>query len=270
MALTVALLTFGVVGVWWFSASSTTSPTPVASSEATSAQPAASGPQIGPAVVDTDGRPLPPPAADGARGLYSALETNDMTAVRALYAPDDTAASWSTLRARLAPDVARAGLLEALRRPPQPRPEVDFLYSAGDYGVGLTDSGRVAFIGTGQQAATTTATPDRARPTGSRSVPFECEDSFVGDGLDTPECDGSGTGTQRTQCSADLETCPAGYQEGVVNSANPHGCNFDAISADNPCQWRYTVDPDGTDRPAPVTAAQRWAACHLSGYRDFC
>lgn len=267
-----ALLAIGAGGVWWFSASSTSAPTPVASSQAVPAQPLAPAPPIGPAVVDTNGQPLPPAATNGARRLYSALETNDMTAIRALYTPDDTAASWSTLRTRLAPDAVRAELLEALRRPAQPRPEVDYLYAADDYGVGLTDSGRVAFIGTGQQAATTTRSSDRTPSTGSRAVPFECEDSFVGDGLDTPECDGGGTGSgpQRSHCSADLDTCPAGYQEGVTSSANPHGCNFDAISADNPCQWRYDVQQDGTERPAPVTAAQRWAACHLSGYRQFC
>lgn len=53
----------------------------------------------------------------------------------------------------------------------------------------------------------------------------------------------------------------------MTNSANPYGCNFDATSAGNPCQWRYENE---SNRPNPVTTAQRWAVCHLSGYREFC
>ncbi|MDD7942013.1 hypothetical protein PHK61_26710 [Actinomycetospora lutea] len=255
-----------VGGVWWLTAASTSTPAPVASSATASAGPTAPPQQVGPATVDSDGRPLPSPASDGARRLYSALEANDMSAVRAVYAPEATAAWWSTLRTRLSPEVVRVGLLEALRLPPQPRPEVDYLYASGDYGIGLTETGRVAFVGTGQRTATAT-TPTGRSPSGSRAVPFECEDSFVGDGLQTPECDVQGNDADPSRCSTELETCPTGYREGVTSSANPYGCDFDAISAQNPCQWRYE---DQGDRPNPVTAAQRWAVCHLSGHRDFC
>ncbi|MDD7919795.1 nuclear transport factor 2 family protein [Actinomycetospora callitridis] len=262
-----ATLVVAIGAVWWMATASTSTPAPVASSATASTGPAAPLQQVGPATVDSEGRPMPPAASDGARRLYSALEANDMSAVRAVYAPDDTAASWSTLRTRLSPEAVRDGLLEALRHPPQPRPEVDYLYASGDYGVGLTDTGRVAFVGTGQRAAATATPTERAPSPGSRTVPFECEDSFVGDGLQTPACDGQDNDARPSHCSADLETCPTGYREGVTSSANPYGCNFDAISAENPCQWRYE---DQGDRPNPVTAAQRWAVCHLSGYREFC
>lgn len=48
--------------------------------------------------------------------------------------------------------------------------------------------------------------------------------------------DGGGT-TER--CAEGTTICPTGYHEGVVSAANPYGCDFDAISAMNPCMWRF-------------------------------
>ncbi|WP_433803552.1 hypothetical protein [Actinomycetospora sp. CA-084318] len=82
-----------------------------------------------------------------------------------------------------------------------------------------------------------------------------------------PSPQGTGTaGGAVGRCAPDLPTCPAGYQEGVVSKANPYGCDFNAISADNPCQYRLTAE----GKHNPTTPASRWAACHLNGIREFC
>lgn len=277
VALATALLVVGAGAIWWLATTPPASgsvPAPVAApaAPASPAAVASPAPEDGPALTDTRGRPLPATAAQGARRLFAALTAGDQQTLRAACSPDRTAASWEAVRLRLAGQAVRAGLLEALRRPPSPRPEVAYLYSARDLGVGLTAAGRVAFFGTGQRAAAPSSpTPV---PTGrtTRAVPFACEDSVVGDGLDTPECGPPAAGAdQGSRCSAETTICPAGYREGVVSRANPFGCDFDAISARNPCQWRYTpAAGDGPDRPDPVTPAQRWAACRLSGFRQFC
>jgi hypothetical protein len=134
------------------------------------------GQSPGPATVDAQGTALPAVAVSGVTRVYAALAGNDMTALSATYVPDRGAgvALWSRVRPRLAPDVVRQGLLTALRTPPSRRPEVAYLYSSGDYGVGLRDDGTVAFFGTGQGAANGTgspSTPPAAGTTDSGSGP---------------------------------------------------------------------------------------------------
>lgn len=273
IALAVALVVLsagGGVGLWMYRQAAAADPVVTAAAPAPPV-PRSAPAVAGPALVDTTGKPLPAALAAAVPTIYAALQGNDMAALRAAYSPDESAASWSTVRTRLAPETVRSGLVRALQKPPNPRPEVDYLYADGDYGVGVTSAGRVAFFGTGQRPSSARATAEAPAPAGT--VPFACEDDVPGDGVDSPLCDRASSGAAQagSRCAEGIEICPPGYREGVVSRANPYGCDFEAASAMNPCLWRYDNQrPDGPGRPTPVTPAQRWAVCHLSGYDEFC
>ena len=177
------------------------SPAPVNPGPVNSA-PARPGPvNAGPAIasVDTTGAPLPAAVTDTARVLDAALSSGDPTPVRDRYSPAPGAASWTVVADRLSDPANQAKLASALRNPPEPRPEIAYLFSDGDHGFGLTADGRLAFVGVGQRApGAATGTP---APSGQ---PYWAGRSYGhGRSLDA---DPSGTGllTFRT-----YETCPS-------------------------------------------------------------
>lgn len=105
-----------------------------------------------PAVTDSAGTALPRPVADGAARLFTALQEDDSATVESMYAPrpGSRAASWSKVATRLGVSYNRRGLRNALTKPPQRRPEVAWLFSALDFGVGMNDDGTIAFLGVRQ------------------------------------------------------------------------------------------------------------------------
>ncbi|BBF98964.1 hypothetical protein PSA01_09130 [Pseudonocardia saturnea] len=161
------------------------------------AAPASPEPAI--ATTDTTGAPLPAAVLATARVLDDALSSGDPTPVRDRYTPAPGAASWTVVADRLSDPANQAKLASALRNPPEPRPEIAYLFSDGDHGFGLAADGRLAFVGVGQRApGTSTGVPE---PTGQ---PFWAGLSYGhGRSLDV---DPSGTGlmTFRT-----YETCPS-------------------------------------------------------------
>ena len=128
--------------------------------------PASVPPPTGAATTDATGRPLPPAVVVGAGRVLAALRANDVATLESTYLPDRGAgvAPWPVVRTRLADAALRASLAAALTHPPQPRPEVAYLFSDGDRGVGMSRAGTVAFYGIGRAARGATA-PTRPDPT---------------------------------------------------------------------------------------------------------
>ena len=138
----------------------TTVTVPAPSTSTAPTLPAEASPE--PALVDTAGRALPVAVADGVRRIDAALATDDVAALEPLYVPADAAAGWTTVASRLTDSSDRIQLLRALRNPPEARPEISYLYSEGDHGLGITDAGRLAFVGVGQKPAAGPAPVDLA------------------------------------------------------------------------------------------------------------
>lgn len=144
-------------------------PSPAATPSGVPAPPAptapaetASGPSPGLASVDTTGARLPAEVRAAARRIDEALRTGEPAAIRDLYEPAENAAAWSTVASRLSDGVHRRLLREALRNPPEPRPEIAYLFSRGEHGLGVTERGRLAFVGVGQRPASGAAGTNRA------------------------------------------------------------------------------------------------------------
>ncbi|MDQ4119586.1 MAG: hypothetical protein M3235_21895, partial [Actinomycetota bacterium] len=105
--------------------------------------------------------------------------------------------------ARLDDPAHRTRLIAALRHPPQPRPEIAYLYADGDHGLGVTGDGKLAFVGVGQKPrASTQAGPV---PAGS----------YLGHGRSL-DIDASGRGTYRfrtyDECPPDTPGVPCEYR----------------------------------------------------------
>ncbi len=157
----------------------------------------------GPALTDTTGAAVPAAVADGVRRIDAALRSGTTASLRDLYDPAPGAAGWATTASRLDDPAHRTRLIAALRNPPEPRPEVAYLYADGDHGLGITDDGKLAFVGVGQ------------KPHGSTAPGSVPAGSYIGHGRSL-EIDASGRGTYRfrtyDECPSDTPGVPCEYR----------------------------------------------------------
>ena len=163
-----------------------------------------------PALVDTEGRPVPPAVEAGVRRIDAALTTGEPSVIKDLYERASGAATWPTVASRLSNDGDRIQLVRALRNPPEQRPEIAYLYSEGDHGLGITDAGKLAFVGVGQDPnpTTTTAAPTTTSPTTTSAAPDPTPfyvGRFTGHGR-TLDVEPSGRGVYRFRT---YTTCPS-------------------------------------------------------------
>ena len=100
-----------------------------------------------PVLVDTAGRALPESVALAVRRLDGALVTGDLGGLRELCSSAPGATPWAVVVSRVADDGDRVLLLRALRHAPRPGPPVAWLYTEGDHGLGIDESGLLAFVG---------------------------------------------------------------------------------------------------------------------------
>ncbi|MEQ3551199.1 hypothetical protein WIS52_12025 [Pseudonocardia nematodicida] len=151
----------------------------------------------GVATTDSTGAPLPETVLDTARRIDDALASGDPTPIRDLYSPAGGAATWRVVADRLSDPTNREKLSDALRNPPESRPEIAYLFADGDHGLGVSEVGRLAFVGVGQGGSSSPApVPDA----GTFWV-----GEFLGHGRSLA-VDGSGRGTLTFRT---YETCPS-------------------------------------------------------------
>jgi len=79
--------------------------------------------------------------------LDGALVTGDLVGLRDLCSSAPGATPWAVVVSRVADDGDRVLLLRALRHAPRPGPPVAWLYTEGDHGLGIDESGLLAFVG---------------------------------------------------------------------------------------------------------------------------
>ncbi|TCK27368.1 hypothetical protein EV378_3239 [Pseudonocardia endophytica] len=214
----------------------------------------------GPALTDTNGAAVPPAVADGVRRIDAALRSGTTASVRDLYEPSPGAAGWARTASRLDDPTHRARLVTALRNPPQPRPEIAYLYSDGDHGLGITGDGKLAFVGVGQKPRP--ASSGAAIPAGT----------YLGHGRSLAiDASGRGTYTFRTydECPPDTPGVPCEYRgpEQVARvTLQVSGSNARVLTSnDEPEVPTGSTLPIASPRPGVVTIGRGDAATTFCG-----